>query len=72
MDFLLKYNFYRKFRYQYFKRETITPFIDFNEKGGRPPIYKNDFTIDKDGVPICPSGYRMRRDGIGVAKSTWF
>ena len=54
--------------YQYFKRENITPFIDLNGKGGRPPIYKNDFTIDKDGVPICPSGYRMRRDGIEVAK----
>ena len=54
--------------YQYFKRKNITPFIDLNGKGGRPPIYKNDFTIDKDGVPICPSGYRMRRDGIEVAK----
>ena len=54
--------------YQYFKRENITPFIDLNGKGGRPPVYKNDFTIDKDGVPVCPSGYRMRRDGIEVAK----
>ena len=33
--------------YQYFKRKNITPFIDLNGKGGRPPIYKNDFTIDK-------------------------
>ena len=54
--------------YQYFKRENITLFIDLNGKGRRPPIYKNDFTIDKDGVPICLSGYRMRRDGIEVAK----
>ena len=54
--------------YQYFKREGITPFIDLNGKGGRPPVYKNDFTIDKDGVPICPAGYRMRRDGIEVTK----
>ena len=53
--------------YQYFKRENITPFIDLNGKGGRPPVYKNDFTIDKDGVPICPCGFRMRRDGIEVA-----
>ena len=35
------------------KRENITPFIDLNGKGGRPPVYKNDFTIDKDGGPIC-------------------
>ena len=54
--------------YQYFKRQNITPFIDLNGKGGRPPVYKNDFTIDKDGVPVCPSGHRMRRDGIEVAK----
>ena len=54
--------------YQYFKRQNITPFIDLNGKGGRPPVYKNDFTIDKDGIPVCPSGDRMRRDGIDVAK----
>ena len=54
--------------YQYFKREGITPFIDLNGKGGRPLVYKNDFTIDKDRVSICPAGYRMRHDGIEVAK----
>ena len=35
--------------YQYFKRQNITPFIDLNSKAGRPPVYKNDFTIDKTG-----------------------
>lgn len=54
--------------YQYFKRQNITPFIDLNSKAGRPPVYKNDFTIDKDGVPICPARHRMRRDGIEAAK----
>ncbi|WP_310605492.1 hypothetical protein [Anaerosporobacter sp.] len=54
--------------YQYCRKEGITPFIDPNGKGGRPPIYKNDFTIDKDGVPICQAGFRMRRDGTEVAK----
>ena len=39
-----------------------------NGKVGIPPVYKNDFTIDKDGVPVCPSGCRMRRDGVAVAK----
>ena len=53
--------------YQYFKRENITPFINLNGKGGRPPVYKNDFTIDKDCIPICPAGHHMRRDGIEVA-----
>ena len=54
--------------YQYFRRKNITPFIDLNSKAGRPPVYKNDFTIDNDGVPVCPAGHRMRRDGIEVAK----
>lgn len=54
--------------YQYCKRENITPFIDLNGKGGRPPVYKDDFTIDHDGVPICRAGCRMRRDGTEIAK----
>lgn len=54
--------------YEYCKRQNITPFIDLNGKGGRPPIYKNDFTIDTDGVPICKAGCRMRRDGVDKAK----
>ena len=54
--------------YQYFRRENITPFIDLNGKGGRPPVYKNDFTIDNDGVPVCRCGRRMRRDGVEAAK----
>lgn len=49
--------------YLYCKRADITPFIDLNGKGGRPPVYKNDFTIDKDGVPVYQAGYRMRRNG---------
>ena len=54
--------------YQFFQRENITPFIDLNKKRGRPLIYKNDFTIGTDGVPLCPAGHRMRRDGIETAK----
>lgn len=30
--------------------------------------YKDDFTIDTDGVPICKAGCRMRRDGVEKAK----
>ncbi len=51
-----------------FKRVAIIPFIDLNCKGGRPPVYKEDFTIDKDGVPIYQAGCRMRRDGTEIAK----
>lgn len=54
--------------YQYFHSMGITPFIDLNGKGGRPPVYKNDFTINENGVPICPQGHIMRRDGTEPAK----
>ena len=34
----------------------------------RPPVYKDDFTIGDDGVPICREGHPMRRDGTESAK----
>ena len=54
--------------YEYCRSHGITPFIDLNGKGGRPPVYKNDFTINDDGVPVCRAGYAMRRDGTESAK----
>lgn len=54
--------------YEYCRDHDIQPFIDLNGKGGRPPVYKDDFTIDNDGVPICKEGFRMRRDGTETAK----
>ena len=54
--------------YEYCRDHDIQPFIDLNGKGGRPPVYKDDFTIDDDGVPICREGFRMRRDGTETAK----
>ncbi len=54
--------------YEYCAENKIKPFIDLNGKGGRPPVYKDDFTIADDGVPVCREGFRMRRDGIEKAK----
>lgn len=54
--------------YQYCRNHGIQPFIDLNGKGGRPPVYKDDFTIGDDGTPICREGFRMRRDGTESAK----
>lgn len=54
--------------YQYCMEHGITPFIDLNSSRGRPPVYKEDFTINSDGVPVCPQGYTMRRDGTEKAK----
>ena len=50
--------------YKYFRRKRITPFIDLNEKRGIKTKYKDDFTIGKDGIPVCKAGLRMNHDGI--------
>ncbi len=50
--------------YEYFKRKNITPFIDLNEKRGIKVKYKNDFTLNKDGIPICKAGRQMNHDGV--------
>ena len=54
--------------YQYCSGHGIKPFIDLNGKGGRSPVYKDDFTIGDDGVPICKEGFRMRMDGTESQK----
>jgi len=51
--------------YEYCRRENITPFIDLNPGHF---TYKDDFTIDDDGVPICKLGLRMHKDGYEDAK----
>lgn len=42
--------------YVYWKRHGIQPFIDLNEKRGIKERYKDDFTIGKDGIPVCRAG----------------
>lgn len=42
--------------YLYCRKNDIQPFIDLNEKRGISMKYKDDFTIGKDGVPICKAG----------------
>ena len=54
--------------YQYCSEHGIKPFIDLNGKGGRPPVYKDDFTLGDDGVPVCREGFRMRLDGTEPSK----
>lgn len=54
--------------YDYCRKEGITPFIDINKGNSGNFKYKNDFTIDNDGVPICSAGLRMHRDGYEKAK----
>ncbi len=54
--------------YEYCRRANITPFIDLNGKGGVKLPYKNDFTIGKDGVPVCKEGRRMNHNGSEPSK----
>lgn len=54
--------------YEYCRREKITPFIDLNPGHTGHFTYKDDFTIDDDGVPVCKLGLRMHKDGYEVAK----
>ena len=54
--------------YEYCRRENITPFIDLNPGHTGHFTYKDDFTIDEDGVPICKMGLRMHKDGYEAAK----
>lgn len=43
------------------KPTAITPFIDLNWKCRRPPVYKDDITINKDGIPLWPKGLPMKQ-----------
>ncbi len=54
--------------YDYCKLHGITPFIDLNGKGGRPPVYKYDISLNKDGVPLCPSGHVMKLAAVEPKK----
>ena len=54
--------------YLYCRKNQIQPFIDLNEKRGIKVKYKDDFTIGKDGVPICKAGRKMSHDGSEPSK----
>ena len=54
--------------YEYCRKENIAPFIDLNPGHTSHFTYKDDFTIDDDGVPICKLGLRMHKDGYEAAK----
>ena len=49
--------------YQFCQEHSITPIIDLNERGGISFKYKDNFTIGKDGIPVCEAGLKMCRYG---------
>lgn len=55
--------------YLYCRKHAIQPFIDLNKKRGISEKYKDDFTIGKDGVPICKAGLKMNHDGSEPTKA---
>ena len=55
--------------YLYCRKNGIQPFIDLNEKRGIKEKYKEDFTIGKDGVPVCKAGRKMNHDGSEPSKA---
>lgn len=55
--------------YKYCKRSGIAPFIYLNQKRGIKTKYKDDFTIGKDGVPICKEDHRMNPEGSEPSKN---
>ncbi|WP_113672472.1 hypothetical protein [Vallitalea guaymasensis] len=55
--------------YRYCRKHDIIPFIDLNKGNTGNFIYKDSFTIDDDGVPICKLGLRMHHDGIEYARN---
>ena len=54
--------------YEYCRKEKIIPFIDLKKTKADGTSYKNDFTLDSNGVPICKMGLRMYHDGIEKEK----
>ncbi len=54
--------------YEYCRDHGIVPFIDLNSGRERLPVYKDGFTIDDDGVPVCRESHAMRRDGTESVK----
>lgn len=55
--------------YLFCRKESIVPFIDLNQKRGIKVLYKDDFMIGEDGVPVCKAGRKMNHDGSEPSKA---
>lgn len=45
--------------YELLRLYRIRPFIDLNNRRGRPKTLPPNLSIDKDGTPLCRDGHRM-------------
>jgi len=55
--------------YNLCKEWAISPFIDLNSNRGKPKSIPDTVTIDKDGTPLCQSGFRMVYCGNDYTRS---
>ncbi len=55
--------------YLFCRKESIVPFIDLNQKRVIKVLYKDDFMIGEDGVPVCKAGRKMNHDGSEPSKA---
>lgn len=53
--------------YELFDREGTVPFIDLNTRNSSP-LSEKDYTIGKDGVPVCSAGCTMKFMGFDKAQ----
>ena len=49
--------------YQFLQKNSVRAIIDLNERKGVSFEYKDNFTVGKDGIPVCKAGLKMIRDG---------
>ena len=54
--------------YKFLLAKGIEPFIDLNPRNLGKAIYKDDFTISTNGIPICKKGLAMRSDGYDYTR----
>lgn len=50
--------------YRYCNEQGIRHLIDLNERNTNNRIYKDTFTLNDDGVPVCQKGLKMHSHGI--------
>ena len=50
--------------YRYCNSQSIRHLIDFNKGNTGNRIYRDTFTLDENGVPICQKGLKMHSQGI--------
>lgn len=55
--------------YNYCRKQSITLFIDLKIIKNSNYKYKDDFNLDKDGVPICKMVLHTYHDSIEKAKN---